>query len=198
MPFILDVAPIRDGYSADIGHAMCLGENSAFDRAMADLEVFRGEILKMVRAERTMRAIYQRTDEIIADLGYVNCHYAYPFHVLGHKIGRMPFRRIPMRPVLGFDPRTLLYLSRQLLMARLPLLGRHTSLWNAGSQSDVRPDPGLWAIEPHIGRGDLGVKWEEILVITDSDAYWLDDDLPHVRRWRAQGAGSDRSKGLVA
>jgi hypothetical protein len=25
------------------------------------------------------------------------------------------------------------------------------------------------------------------LVITDDDAYWLDDDLPHVRRWAQRG-----------
>lgn len=26
--------------------------------------------------------------------------------------------------------------------------------------------------------------WEEILVVTDSTAYWLDEDLPHVRLWK--------------
>ncbi|KAB0635763.1 Xaa-Pro aminopeptidase, partial [Burkholderia territorii] len=29
---------------------------------------------------------------------------------------------------------------------------------------------------------------EELLVITDDNAYWLDDDLPHVRRWRRRQA----------
>lgn len=27
------------------------------------------------------------------------------------------------------------------------------------------------------------MKFEEILVVTEDDAYWLDDDLPHVHRW---------------
>ena len=27
----------------------------------------------------------------------------------------------------------------------------------------------------------------ELIVITDDDAYWLDDDLPHVRRWAQRG-----------
>jgi hypothetical protein len=27
-----------------------------------------------------------------------------------------------------------------------------------------------------------GTKWEEILVITENDAWWLDDDVPHVRK----------------
>lgn len=32
------------------------------------------------------------------------------------------------------------------------------------------------------------------MVVTDDDAYWLDDDLPHVRRW----AGTDPTAGAGA
>jgi hypothetical protein len=28
----------------------------------------------------------------------------------------------------------------------------------------------------------VGAKFEELLVVTPDGAYWLDDDLPHVRR----------------
>ena len=63
----------------------------------------------------------------------------------------------------------------------------HSPLWNGGRGSEHRADPGLWAVEPHLGCGGVGVKWEEILVVTDTDAYWLDDDLPHVRRWETAG-----------
>jgi hypothetical protein len=46
-------------------------------------------------------------------------------------------------------------------------------------------------VEPHIGFRGVGVKFEELLVVTDGDAFWLDDDLPHVRRWRtAVAAGA--------
>lgn len=48
--------------------------------------------------------------------------------------------------------------------------------------------PGLWAVEPHLGFAGVGAKFEELLVITDDDAYWLDDDLPHVRRWACRQA----------
>jgi hypothetical protein len=48
-------------------------------------------------------------------------------------------------------------------------------------ESNERPDPGLWAIEPHIGRDGVGAKWEEMLVVTDTDTYWLDDAVPHLR-----------------
>jgi hypothetical protein len=57
---------------------------------------------------------------------------------------------------------------------------------------DNRPDhpatPGLWAVEPHFGLRGTGVKFEEILVVTENDAHWLDDDLPHVRRFARSSA----------
>ncbi|PQM44942.1 hypothetical protein C1Y40_04900 [Mycobacterium talmoniae] len=41
-------------------------------------------------------------------------------------------------------------------------------------------------MEPHLGRDGVGLKFEELLVVTDDgDAYWLDDDVPHMRRWNA-------------
>jgi hypothetical protein len=48
--------------------------------------------------------------------------------------------------------------------------------------------PGLWAVEPHLGFRGVGAKFEELLVITDDDAYWLDDELPHVQRWTQRRA----------
>lgn len=30
------------------------------------------------------------------------------------------------------------------------------------------------------------MKFEEILVVTEDGARWLDDDLPHVHRWAAR------------
>jgi hypothetical protein len=55
--------------------------------------------------------------------------------------------------------------------------------------SDHPPYPGLWAVEPHLGFRGTGAKFEEILVVTEGDAFWLDDELPHVTRWRAAEAG---------
>ena len=33
----------------------------------------------------------------------------------------------------------------------------------------------------------MGVKFEELLVVTEDDAYWLDDHLLHAQRWAAAG-----------
>ena len=58
--------------------------------------------------------------------------------------------------------------------------------WNDLATSDHPTGPGLWAIEPHLGFRGTGVKWEELLVVTHDDAYWLQDDVPHVLRLRAK------------
>ena len=88
---------------------------------------------------------------------------------------------MPSVRVGGFDVRTLYYLGRQLLESKVPQLHKPPPLLN--EDCDEPLEPGLWAMEPHIRAGGIGAKWEEILVVTDSDAYWLDDDVPHVRQW---------------
>lgn len=57
------------------------------------------------------------------------------------------------------------------------------TVWNDGPDAD-RPAPvGLWAIGPHVASNGIGTTWEEILVVTEAGAFWLDDDLPHHRKW---------------
>jgi hypothetical protein len=68
---------------------------------------------------------------------------------------------------------------------------RRSPLWADGAASNHPATPGLWAVEPHIGFRDVGVKFEEILVVTErGEIYWLDDDLPHVRGWQRRIAAS--------
>jgi hypothetical protein len=42
-----------------------------------------------------------------------------------------------------------------------------------------------------LGFRGTGAKFEEILVVTETDAYLLDDALPHVRGWRETDADAD-------
>ncbi|MGH4007284.1 MAG: M24 family metallopeptidase, partial [Pseudonocardiaceae bacterium] len=85
-----------------------------------------------------------------------------------------------------FGIRSLQTLVGDLIVERM----HHRSpLWADGDISDHPATPGLWAVEPHIGFRDVGVKFEEILVVTEiGGACWLDDDLPHVRRWQRASA----------
>jgi hypothetical protein len=183
MPVILDVAPASDGYSADIGYSCCLGENAVLSRMQQDLREYRELIPALVKRGKTAREIYAAIDVVAARQGYANRHQVYPERVLAHKIFRMqPSPWLHRVEVGGFGLRALRGLGRAARRGRRGDPGQWP-FWNDRETSDVAVEPGLWAVEPHLGLGPIGAKWEELLVVTGGDAYWLDDDLPHVRRW---------------
>lgn len=188
MPFVLDCAPIIDGYTADIGYGGRLGENRIWDRLCADLREYRELILRLVREGHTLDEIYKQVDALIARHGFDNRHQVYPGRVIGHQVTRQHAIGPKGVTLFGFGIRTLQTLGRELISERLH--GR-SPLWADKHASAHAPTPGLWAVEPHIGFRDVGIKYEELLVVTgdpDNPAYWLDDDLPHVRRWQAMEA----------
>ncbi len=100
--------------------------------------------------------------------------------LIGHQVTRTAGRGPAGVTLFGFGVRTLQTLGRELVGERLH--GR-SPLRADGRASRHAPTPGLWAVEPHIGLREVGVTFEELLVVTEDDAYRLDDDLPHVRRW---------------
>jgi methionine aminopeptidase len=187
MPFILDCAPVCDGYMADIGYAGCLGTNPIYDQLMNDLAEYRSLIVTRVRDGAPLRQIYRDVDALLDRHGYDNRHRVYPGRVIAHQIG-MVHSRLPKFIAAGFGIRSLQTLVGDLIVERM----HHRSpLWADGEISNHPATPGLWAVEPHIGFRDVGVKFEEILVVPPGDdAYWLDDDLPHVRRWQRVAAAS--------
>jgi len=179
MPFILDCAPIVRGVAADVGYAGSLGGNRITDAIMEALREHRELILGLVKARRPLSEIYAEVDRLAARQGFDNRHQAYPFNLIAHRLDRVsdgPGRGV----VAAFGVRTALALARQALTARRE---GWSPLWAGGRRSDHPPVPGLWAVEPHLALGGVGAKFEEILVVTDDDAVWLDDALPHVRRW---------------
>lgn len=95
-------------------------------------------------------------------------------------------QRLAYDCVVGFHPQTFIYLLGHAARRLMNQRKNKTAFWT--EDADVPPEPGLWAIEPHIGKDAFGVKFEEILVVTKNDAYWLDDDLPHVNFWGRHGA----------
>jgi Xaa-Pro aminopeptidase len=182
MPVILDVAPIVDGHASDIGYACRLGENPLHDQMLLDLEPYRQLILDGVRAKKNLDAIYREVDALIERQGYKNRHQKYPFRVLAHRVTYVPLEARTEFKIAGFGTPALSYLFGRI--AQTVRSTQHQSpMWNDRPSSAHPAEPGLWAVEPHIGFRGIGVKWEELLVVTDNDAYWLDDDLPHVRRF---------------
>jgi Xaa-Pro aminopeptidase len=182
MPVILDVAPIVDGYSADVGYAFAFGENELVHQGIMDLEIFRLEILDLVLKEKTMSEIYRHVNQIIFDLGYTNCHTLYPAGVLGHKVGKIPFSWLPHTWIMGFQVQTFGYILGQMAEEIISSFQSKSPIWN--DVTHTRVEAGLWAIEPHIAKNGVGVKFEEILVVTENSAYWLDEKTPHFQYWQ--------------
>lgn len=184
MPYILDCAPTLHGYSADIGYAGCLGQNPILERLQDDLVEHRQLILTLIRQRRSMAEVSRAVDALCARQGVEPRHHAYPFSVLAHRVEQLPDDQQRHLSLFNFGVRNVRGLVQNVVQGRRD---GWSPLWSSDHRSDHAPVPGLWAVEPHLGFRDVGAKFEELLVITDTDAYWLDDNVPHVRRWQARG-----------
>jgi len=181
---ILDAAPVLDGFMIDCSYAVprAGGDRAAFAAADTLLSRCRALILERAEQRANMRAAAREVDAMILAAGFENCHKKHIGHVLAHRITRSAAGWLGSRRVWGLSPLPVGYfLASSLLSGR----GRAelTPNWNHTRQSDCAMQPGLWAVEPHVARGVTGAKFEEILVVTAERAYYLDDDLPHHRRW---------------
>jgi hypothetical protein len=138
-----------------------------------------------VKARKTRSDIYREVDRLIEKQGYENRHQRYPNRVLGHRVTWTPERERSRRTFMGFGTPTLRVVVASNLLTRFRE-GFDSPEWNDQASSDRPAGPGLWAIEPHLGFLGTGAKWEELLVVTEDDAYWIDDDVPHVRRFQTE------------
>lgn len=177
---VLDASPIFEGFVVDTSVSFSLQPNPAHAAAMADDLVYRASILEAVRAGATFREIALAVDNDMTERGDRNCHQLHPEAVLGHRAVLITDPGdIPPPDPSGFDPTVIGWFISGIAAAHKH--GKPSPTWNDQETSDHRPAPGLWAVEPHLARGDIGVKWEELLVVEDNDAYWLDEDVPHQR-----------------
>lgn len=176
MPFILDVAPVLDGAQADVGYTACLDAHAGLDDLRAALLEHRALVLELVRARRPLSEVYLAVDELARRQGLRNRHKEYPLAVLAHRLAAP--KRVANGTLLGFGLGSLRGLGES---AAASVRAGWSPFWNGGGRSSHVPVPGLWAVEPHLACGPLGAKFEEVLVVTEDDAYWLDDDVPHVR-----------------
>ena len=190
---ILDASPIFEGYLVDTSYSTRLGDNEAHQRMLMDLAPFRDFIAGRVRDGAAFRDIAVETDARIRALGYENRHQAHLEAVLGHRAVRLRRPRPGWTYNKGFDIQALGWFALHTVAARKGLW-RFSPNWNADATSDHAPWDGLWAVEPHLGRGEIGAKWEELLVIQDGAVFWLDDDNPHMRYWRAHGVAGARPR----
>jgi hypothetical protein len=176
---ILDVAPVVDGYQADIGYTFRAPggpPDDRLDRALAALREIRDMLPGLVARGDTMRSIYVRVDRLLRERGFDSRHAHYPFGVLGHRVERLAeTRRDPV--IAGFGATSLVRLLGEQLRSRLPALADRSPLWGGGADADRPLATGLWAIEPHLGGEGFGAKFEEILVVEHRRAWWLDSEM---------------------
>jgi Xaa-Pro aminopeptidase len=183
MPYILDCAPTVGIYTADIGYCGCVGSNPLLDQAMDDLLEYRDLILTLVQQRLPLSDVSLAVDKLCAQQGYEPRHKAYPFQVLAHRVEKLNPSDRPLS-VFRFGARNIRELLKDVVIGRAE---GWSPLWSSGRRSHHPPTPGLWAVEPHLGFRGVGAKWEELLVVTEDNAFWLDDDVPHVRRAQQRG-----------
>jgi len=178
---IMDSAPLFKGYMVDTSYSFCFGENPEHKKMMAHLAKYRDEICDAVNNGETFKAIADKVFDDITAMGYEPVHTKHPGEVLGHRAIKtvdVPFTA----RLQGFDALSLGWFILKVRLANSGL-GKESPLWNGLKTSNHKPHDGLWLVEPHAGLGDVGAKWEEILVIENGKAYWLDDETPHVKQW---------------
>ncbi len=159
--FILDIAPIVDGYICDIGYTDCMGTNTEFEDARAYLKELRDRIPAMFSQKLSGGEIWAAIDQDIKQHGYENIHAKYPFSVLGHRIHKSSLEWVKAN-FINFGWQSYWeFISR----------GVFGQLLNQNFEGDLT---GLWAIEPHLGASTFGAKFEEILLVEDGKAQWLD------------------------
>jgi Xaa-Pro aminopeptidase len=173
-PVIFDIAPILDGYVSDIGFAFSLAPNPELIESRKFLLELRVEIASLFSSTKSVAAIWKIVDEMVRERGYQNCHSKYIMRVLGHRV-----HKVGKNPPIDF--------SRQ--YAGLYSLRAYWALISRGffpemlSPHHTGDKLGLWAVEPHLGNREqnFGIKFEEVLVVEEDRAYWLQDDVPHMQ-----------------
>lgn len=177
---ILDAAPIIDGHLIDCSLALPGRDAQGFaegDRLLAELRVL---ILQRTRERLSMRAIAQEVDRHIRAAGWENAHRKHIGEVLAHRANLSHAPWLARRRLWGLSPLPV----AGFLWRSLRQVGSDTPNWNERRRSDHPAPPGLWCVEPHVARAGLGLKFEEMLHIgEDGSARYLDEDLPHLRRW---------------
>lgn len=185
---IFDASPIFGEYLVDTSFSFCLGASDAHRKMMRNLAAFRESVPAAVNERETFASIADDVNRQLSSLGYEPVHGKHPGAVLGHRALKLP--RLPfVWRAQGFDAVSLSWFYGHEFASRARL--SRSPLWNTTRTSAHAPFDGLWLVEPHAGYGPTGAKWEEILVIQDGRARWLDEAPPHVQQWRLIEAGED-------
>lgn len=175
--FILDAAPVIGGYPGDYAFSGIAGAEgpSAAPHAelLSALAEFKTALPAWARQASSGAALFGTVGEAVAAKGLDPIHPLYPSNVLGHLFGRIP-------RWMGWAPRVGDGFQFPILGAYLRALVLHRV---AGAPYPfIHPRAheravGAFAVEPHLGKGKVGAKFESILLIDGDETRWLDPGL---------------------
>ena len=171
MPVILDAAPILDGYIVDTSYSFgCAEQTATLVDVLDALAAVRALVPRAVRSARGPKDVYRAVEELATARGCRTCHRLTPLGPLAHRVDGARSIDVGLR-VAGVDVGVLAMLGGGDVRSRLS--GGASPLWTSQTRGRLA---GLWSVEPHLARGDVGAKFEEILVVDDDGARWLETE----------------------
>ncbi|WP_394834452.1 M24 family metallopeptidase [Pendulispora rubella] len=170
---ILDCSPIVDGYTGDIAYTLSVGPNPTLEKAQSFLSELRARLPQRFANPETARDVFHWADAEIRAAGYDNAADGYVHSVMGHRVYRHGkyFSRetwFPSERAFGF---MISWHGPGFLLKSISRLVYPETL----GPLHHGPKTGVWAIEPHVRVGTFGCKFEELLIVDEGRAYWLDD-----------------------
>ena len=140
---------------------------------LEQLTTLKRELVTWVTTEPGSAALCAKVERAISAAGSDVIHTRYPAQVLAHTLEGFPnWCSSAPRVGSGFQLPLLLTYATGLLLHHVA--GKPYPFLNAGAPG--RPQ-GLYAVEPHLGRGTWGAKFESVLLVDGDETRWLDPEL---------------------
>lgn len=173
-PYILDVAPIVNGFVSDVAYAGWVGQPSESVLKMKGcLDTLYQDIPRFFASCKTASEIMDQVERSITENGLNVIHEDYPFSVLGHRVIKASENASSLN-ILNFGWQAYTGFLKS---------GGPAQLFNRDYRGTLA---GLWALEPHLSDGTYGSKFEFIYLHSDSYSGWLRDYDPHSKLSKAR------------
>lgn len=177
--FILDAAPLVGGYPADFAYTGLAGaggsqaETAPHVELLAALADVKAKLVAWAAPGSSAASVCEQVEAALNGAGADVVHTRYPANVLAHTLEGFPnWSSSAPRVGTGFQLPLLLTYATGIVLHHLA--GRPYPFLRARAPGRAR---GLYAVEPHIGRGPRGAKFESILLIDGDETRWLDPEL---------------------
>ena len=170
---ILDCSPIVNGYTGDVAYTVSAGSHPQLEEAQRFLSELRARLPRRFADPEAAGDVFRWIDREIHAAGYENAADGYVSSVVGHRVyhhGRYFSQAswFPSESIFGW---TISWHGPGFLAKGISRLILPETL----GPLHHGPKTGIWAIEPHVRCGDFGCKFEELLIVEEDSAYWLDD-----------------------